>query len=101
MVENDTRVEQKECKKERIPKDKRKSSQICLQSSSDRRSKNEGTQSKKKKTLILRPIPEEDRHGHNEASNIFAYKMVFQRVHDDLKVMQIGDKSEGDHFKSP
>ena len=40
-------------------------------------------QNKKKKTLILRPIQEDP--DKPVAMTVLAYKMIFQRIHDDLK----------------
>ena len=53
---------------------------------------------RKHKTLILKPIQETL---EQESISSFAYKCVFQRCHDDLKFMKIGEKSEGNFLKSP
>ena len=53
---------------------------------------------KSKKKKVLRPIKEEI--GRPFVSQ-HAYLCVFQRVRDDLKLMNIGPEEEGDHLKSP
>ena len=53
---------------------------------------------RKNKTLILKPIQETM---EQDSVSKYAYKCVFQRCHDDLKFMKIGEKSEGDFLKSP
>ena len=50
------------------------------------------------KKIIMKPIEEDQDKNHVSK---LAYKCIFQRCHDDLKFMQIGEKSEDDFFKSP
>ena len=46
----------------------------------------------------MKPIEEDQDKNHVSE---LAYICIFQRCHDDLKFMQIGEKSEDDFFKSP